>query len=539
MTAGRSVDPALAADELPDPDRIRVQRDPSGDWAALARSGSGVLLSRDDGALVVDVLAPGGVARVALRWDRPVGEDVRILGDAWERSYGELHWGGHRPERVLPWSFLVHEPATGLTWGAGVEVRGGAFASWTVDPLGCTLWLDLRSGDAPVRAGERAVHAARVRAIRVSSTPFEAQCALTSLLCRDPLLPSGPLVGANNWYYAYGVGFDAAAVLRDAATIVELADGHPVQPFGVVDDGWSADGTGSGRGASGGPWDRVNSPAFGAMSDLAAGIRDLGARPGIWYRPLLVGGGDRVAGATPEPVTRVLDPSDPATLEQVAADVARFAEWGYDLLKHDFSTWDALGRWGPSMGASVTGGGWAAADRSRTNAEVLVALYRTIRDAAGSMVLLGCNVVGHLAAGLTHSVRIGDDTSGRDWERTRRIGVNALAFRMAQHGRFFHADPDCVPNTAATDWCKNRQFLDVVARSGTSLFLSLDPAMRSDRVDADVAAAMRLALDGGEPGGVEPQDWMTTTTPERWSTASGERSYSWIGPFGADPFEAG
>ena len=88
--------------------------------------------------------------------------------------------------------------------------------------------------------------------------------------------------------------------------------------------------------------------------------------------------------------------------------------------------------------------------------------------------MLGCNVVGHLAAGLVHAQRTGDDTSGRGWERTRRMGVNTLAFRLAYHRRFCTLDADCVANTPLTDWSKNRQFLDLIARSGTALFVSVD-----------------------------------------------------------------
>ena len=36
--------------------------------------------------------------------------------------------------------------------------------------------------------------------------------------------------------------------------------------------------------------------------------------------------------------------------------------------------------------------------------------------------------------------RTGDDTSGRIWERTRRMGVNTLAFRLPQHNAFYHID---------------------------------------------------------------------------------------------------
>ena len=43
-----------------------------------------------------------------------------------------------------------------------------------------------------------------------------------------------------------------------------------------------------------------------------------------------------------------------------------------------------------------------------------------------------------------HLNRTGDDTSGRIWERTRRMGVNTLAFRLPQHNTFYHIDADCV-----------------------------------------------------------------------------------------------
>ncbi|MFI0781058.1 hypothetical protein [Streptomyces sp. NPDC021212] len=63
-----------------------------------------------------------------------------------------------------------------------------------------------------------------------------------------------------------------------------------------------------------------------------------------------------------------------------------------------------------------------------------------------------------------------------------------------------------MPCTPATEWRLNRQFLDLVARSGTALFVSVDPAARTPQTDADLGSAVRLALDGGSPGGVEPLD---------------------------------
>ena len=104
------------------------------------------------------------------------------------------------------------------------------------------------------------------------------------------------------------------------------------------------------------------------------------------------------------------------------------------------------------MGAELTDSNWSFADRTRTNAEIILVLYRTLRYAAGNAVLLGCHTIGHLGAGLFEIQRTGDDTSGRVWERTRKMGVNTLAFRLPQNGTFFASDPDCAAHTENTPW---------------------------------------------------------------------------------------
>lgn len=469
---------------------------------------------------------------VALRWHTPLPEAMAILGDAWERSYGDLQWRFRQPDRVLPWSFLAHDPGTGETVGMGVRVRPAAFCSWSLDEDGITLWLDVTSGGVGVQLGNRRLEAATIVRIEGTGSAYDNQRALCRAMCDDPLLPGGPLVGANNWYYAYGANFGPEDVLTDARTIVEFADGHPVRPFSVVDAGWSVGGA-----APGGPWTEGIPGLFDDLPGLADKIRAEGARPGIWMRPAALTTVDdpRRLRQGPKPAKeQPLDLSRPENLEQIGADIARVSGWGFELIKHDFSTFDHFARWGSVMGRRMTERGWAPADRSVTNAEILLGLYRTIRANAGDSLILGCNVVGHLAAGLVHAQRTGDDTSGRAWERTRKMGVNTLAFRLAQHDTFFAVDADCVPVTAATPWARNREFLDLVARSGTALFVSVDPTQRTPAIDADLKAAVRIALDGGEPGGVEPLDWLHTTSPRRWRVGSDERSYHWLEPYGAD-----
>ena len=217
---------------------------------------------------------------------------------------------------------------------------------------------------------------------------------------------------------------------------------------------------------------------FDDMGGVAADISARGARPGIWFRPgalSFVDDPNRLrAGPRPAP-EQPLDLSRPDNLAAIADDVRRLVGWGYQLVKHDFSTFDHFGRWGPEMGRQLTDPGWAPADRSVTNAEILLGLYRTIREAAGEALVLGCNTVGHLAAGLVDIQRTGDDSSGKFWERTRKMSVNTLAFRLPQHRSFFALDADCVPCTTATPSAARVAAPHLVARSGTALFVSVDP----------------------------------------------------------------
>lgn len=478
------------------------------------------------------------ISRVALRWREPVPEQTLILGDAWERGYGDLQWRHLQPERLLPWYVVCYDDTRQIAWGVGVLVRPAAMCSWTIDADGYTLWLDLRSGGSPVRLGDRVLDAATVIRIdgQLGESPYRLQRRLCQTMCSDARIPEHPIVGANNWYYAYGKDFGPDNVVRDAETIVELSDGHPVRPFSVIDAGWTPHG-----GAPGGPWNVGTPGLFDDMAAVATRIAKAGARPGIWIRPaaLSVVDDERRLRAGPRPAReQPLDLTLDENLETIRADIARLRQWGYELIKHDFSTFDHFGRFGPAMGAQLTDPGWRPADPSRTNAEILLRLYRTIREAAGDAVIIGCNTVSHLAAGLVEVQRIGDDTSGREWERTRHMGVNTLAFRLAQHGAFYVADADCVPSTPQTPWEKNRQFLELVARSGTALFVSVDPSTRNPTVDADLRAALRIALDAPVLDSVEPLDWLTTTCPRRWRGCpgvNGTGEYDWTLPYGVPP----
>jgi alpha-galactosidase len=476
----------------------------------------------------IELAAPGAsVMRLHLRWRARMTNTRVILGDAWERAYGDLEWRGWVADRVMPWYAATYDGSR--THAYGVRTGARAFCFWQIDPQGISLWGDVRSGGVALQLGERVLDVCDVvcRAGNEGESAFAAMHALCRTMCANPRLPPHPVVGSNDWYWAYGKN-SAATVLADAHHIVELSPPTDNRPFVVIDDGWQP-GRGKDR-IGAGTWDRGNDK-FPDMPGLAADVRRAGARPGVWIRPL------QATDDAPDSWRLVrdrgsLDPTVPEVRERVAADIARLRAWGFELIKHDYTTFDIFGRWGFQMGAALTKEGWGfASGPSRTTAEVIDDLYRAIRAAAGDGLIIGCNTVSHLSAGHFEICRIGDDTSGTDWSRTRKMGVNSLAFRGVQHGAFYAADADCVGVTQAVPWSLTRQWLDLLARSGTMLFVSLAPdALGSDQ-RRDLRSALVLATTPHPLG--EPLDWQATVYPARWRLLDSERRYDWIGADGA------
>lgn len=479
------------------------------------------------------------VARVILRWDRSFPAQTLFLGDAWERGYGDLQWRHLQPERIMPWYFAAHDPHQEGTFMAGVKTQPSAMCFWAVDEQGISLWLDVRNGGLPSIPGDRLIELATVVSIHSPQRPFVALREFCAKLCPSPKRPANPrpICGNNNWYYAYGQNFDHQQVLRDAGLLADLAAGHANKPYCVIDAGWSP-----GGGCPGGPWTHGLHDKFPDMQGLARQINELGVLPGIWMRltALSTVHDERLLRKGPQrSVEKALDLTLPEVHDLARADIGRIRGWGYELIKHDFSCWDFTARWGLDWGAELTDPAWHWADQSLTNAEVLLRWYRTLREAAGDAVLIGCNTIGHLGAGLFELQRTGDDTSGRIWERTRKMGINTLAFRLPQQNTFFQCDADCVAHTEHTPWEKDRQFLELVAASGTPLFVSADPVKIAPEVKRAMQQAMQLALSGGTngTGDVEPLDWLTTTCPRQWRVGGESRTFDWVENLGAWPMK--
>lgn len=460
-----------------------------------------------------------GARYVQLRWNYNARKNVKVLGDAYERGYGDLQWSSIRGERCMPWYIAVSNGSDAnfdysdrLTECFGVKACPNAMCFWQYDTRGVTLWLDIRNGGCGTELNGRALECATVlfKEYRGVSA-YKALQAFCSEMCPSPYLPEHKVYGSNNWYYAYGKSsYDE--IISDTALLMELCKENENPPYMVIDDGWQPNSTDA-------PW--VANERFNDMKALADKMRELGARPGIWVRYLINGkdGSERKI-SVPEDWylsrnDKTFDPSHPEVLNYVAKVTRDLThKWGYELIKHDFSTFDIFGRWGFEVEDKLALNGWSFYDKTKTSAEIVKNFYSTIKENANGAVIIGCNCIGHLCATYHQLNRTGDDTSGFEWSRTAKMGVNTLAFRNCQNGHFFMADADCVGITGAIDWELNKNWLFALSRSGSPLFVSCKPGILNESELAELKEAYRVASYQADE--LIPIDWMETTTPESY-----------------------
>ncbi len=518
------------------PDEVSVLS--SGNWLRLTRAGPSwayqnisVIMDPTADGTTVQLKAPGReIEKIKLGWKQAFTSDAKYLGDHWERSYGDLAWQTALPKRKAPWYLLIHDGRD--TYAFGVKTGANSICYWQAGPQGLELFLDTNSGGSGVVLGDRALHAAEILSTQSLplETAFQTDARFCKMMCSKPLLPKMPVYGINDWYFAYGNN-SKDLILRHSSLMAALATNSSNPPFSVIDDGWSLK---SSRGNEeccwGDDYTKSNSK-FGDMSVVATEIKKFGMRPGLWTRPLLANKTDKLTALIPireedkNPVNRYIDPTIPENLQRIGNSIRLYKNWGYELVKQDYSTYDLFGRWGFEMNEELTSSGWHFNDRSKTNAEIILELYQTIRQASGNMYLIGCNTMSHLAAGLFELNRIGDDTSGKEWARTVKMGVNALGFRIPQHNAFYAADGDCVGLTTNIPWRENKQWLQLLTESSAPLFISA----QSEAVGAEQKLAIKKSFEmasGSQPLG-EPLDWLKNSRPASWKLNGRIVNFDW------------
>ena len=459
--------------------------------------------------------------RVKLRWEGDLSSGLLCLGDGWERvglskmKDLECVWTGIDPRRRMPWYFHLYDGAALHSFG--VKTGASTFVWFECDPRGITAWIDVRSGGQAAELLEPLTACEVVcREGREGELPYRAAEEFCRMMCPRPNLPREPILGVNNWYWAYG-SITHDSVLDECDYLMEMAADATCRPHMIIDDGWQQNRYSHRFGSyNGGPWDKTNA-GFSDMARTADEIHARGARAGIWMRPLLTClpvpqeavGIRKCQGGT------ILDPSHPYTLELVREDVARIRSWGYDLIKHDFTTMDTVNSVFEADAKLP-----AFYDKHHPTAYIMRELYRVIEEAAGGANVIGCNTFGHLVAGIHSVQRAGDDTSGRNFEITRADGVGTLV-RLPQNNTFFSHDPDCAAFTDTVSHERNLDFLEAAAITGATTLASVTPHTLTAEEMARIRRIYKTASEGGL--GATPADWLGRREPSEFVTPDGRR----------------
>jgi alpha-galactosidase len=518
------------------PDTISVRC--AGEWISLHgitenwKSGDIQVALRMNGeASSLFVSAPGRELEfIKCSWKQVAPPASKWLADHWERSYGDLCWESPSLTRRAPWYLLISDGVQ--TQAFGVKTGANSICSWLATPDSLELLLDTNSGGSGVLLGERTLHAADIITTenQPGENPFHTDIRFCKMMCANPKLPAEPVYGINDWYFAYGNN-SRDLILEHTRLMADQVTNWDNPPFSVIDMGWSVKPAKTNTEYCWGDDFTQGNDKFGDMHDVSEEIKKLGMRPGIWTRPLIANAKDKPAALIPlrkdatDPKERYLDPTIPENLQRIGNTIRLYKTWGYHLVKHDYTSFDFFGRWGFQMNEAMTVPGWHFQDRSITNAEILLFLYRTIRAASLDMYLIGCNTFSHLSAGIFELNRIGDDTSGNEWARTLKMGVNTLGFRLPHHNTFYAADGDCVGLTTKIPWRKNKQWLQLLAESSAPLFISAQPEAMGTEQKQAIRKSFEMA-SRVQPLG-EPIDWMNNPRPEEWILNETKIQFDW------------
>jgi alpha-galactosidase len=267
---------------------------------------------------------------------------------------------------------------------------------------------------------------------------FEGLESYASAVQKFNDLPTPPPASTAwcSWYSGYGRAHQAnLGGLERAMTInAEIVKG--LKPWGidtlrVVDDSTEQ---------RYGDWDFPLVPH--GMRTLAASLRALKTRPGVWIAPAFVSEASELFKQHPDWLQRdssgelvtlknfygntmhFLDVSNPPALEYLRGLCRRIKDWGYQYVMTDFLQWFVI------------------SDRYQnsrmTRAEVYRLALGTIRETLGPEIyLLGCGAPQLASVGLVQGMRVGPD----QWGET---GFENVAARYYTHGKWWLNDPDAL-----------------------------------------------------------------------------------------------
>jgi hypothetical protein len=254
---------------------------------------------------------------------------------------------------------------------------------------------------------------------------------------RFPLPPSGWC----SWYFFYQE-INEDEIKLSAKWIAENLKDFGVQ-YVQIDDGWQGSGHGLGENRD---WSTINKRFPSGMDGLAAYIKSLGLKPGIWLAPhgqsnesvvknhpsvFLVKPDGTTASNTWEG-TFLLDPSAPESQQYLKDLFAKLSSWGYEYFKIDGQ---------PIVVREYRNKKSFMKKPAEDTDELYRETLRSIRAGIGpNRYLLGCWVVPLEGIGLMNGSRTGADVLP-NWDGFK-FAMRATMQYYFTHNVAWYADPD-------------------------------------------------------------------------------------------------
>ncbi len=276
--------------------------------------------------------------------------------------------------------------------------------------------------------------------------------------------------GWCSWYFYYTVP-DEGEVIKNAEFVAQR---FPGVEWIQLDDGYQR---------TVGDWtvnDRFNS----GLKTLVDRVRQMGLRAGVWVAPFIatehselfkrhpdwfvrgVDGRPVAVGTNPLWLGQyyALDLTNPSVLEMIDALFRGLKQQGFEYFKIDFL-----------YHATVDG---VRHNMNITRAQAFRDGLRTIRNAVGDDLILGCGAPLGPCIGITNMMRIGTDIAPA-WRYEWGAGVYECSIntmtRAFMHNRLWVNDPDCVlvrQNDSELTEDEVRLWLSIVALSGGAVLMS-------------------------------------------------------------------
>lgn len=252
-----------------------------------------------------------------------------------------------------------------------------------------------------------------------------------------PLPPSGWC----SWYFFYQE-INENEIKLNAKWIADNLKDYGVE-YVQIDDGWQGTGRGLGENRD---WSTINDRFSGGMDRLAAYIKSLGLKPGIWLAPhgqsnhavvknhsgVFLLKPDGTSASSTWEGTFLIDPSTPESQQYLKDLFTRMAAWGYDYFKIDGQ---------PIVVREYRNKKSFMKRPAEDSDELYRDTLESIREAIGPRrYLLGCWVVPLEGIGLMNGSRTGADVLP-NWEGFK-FAMRATMQYYFLHNVAWYTDPD-------------------------------------------------------------------------------------------------